>query len=243
VSALRVGIIAPTPHLFLCDYGHYYFILAQHVLRDKEYGEFFAKATLWYKMLDNGCWRLKRSIPAEQLLAVANYVGAHVIVVPDALGKYRETKQLTQGFLDILTKDERKRYKLCVVPQGKDVQEFIRCYIEFSQLDVHMIGLPKFFMYKRPAIVHYLIEKRLFDWRKEHHLFGLTSVFELFSYPMQDMSVDTSLPVTLALQGEGLSPFSYRKRNVRLDLSQQVDNLALAVHNVKELVNICRSLG
>jgi len=151
-------------------------------------------------MLDNGAFELGKSIATDQLIEVAKEIKADEVVAPDYPMRGLESYNMAKDFCSIAP----YKMKIVVLPHGENAAEYYYFYTKVVELErANVIGFSVLFHknYKqlRPHVVNLLIKKKVFDTSKEHHLFGLDSLAELWLYDSKYIrSVDTSLPISMA---------------------------------------------
>ena len=199
---MQVALIAPKNLLELTRLGDMHFIVPQNA--DEQ---FFRKETM-YKMLDNGTYETGHPIALANLLTLAGDLKVDEIVLPDVMLDKLETVSLVAH---ATTVRKPKGLKYAAVPQGKNPKEFIDCYKQFAkfpEIDVlcFPIWLQKLYN-ARFKVVNYLLKRKLLA-HKKHHLIGLDSIGELYSYPKGVIrSLDTSLPFSAGMERKALSDF------------------------------------
>ena len=189
----------------------YLFILPQH-LSNKEYYR-IVKEWKGEKYLDNGAYELGESIDTDRYIKIMKDIKPDVVIVPDVLFNYEESKKRREEFLSKV-KDIKVR-KIGVI-QGKTFDEYIRSYYELlSNKDIDIIGVSRtrdmmwgnsLVFFQNVAIV------------KPIHLLGLSNPLELtilYRYGSSKIkirgagkgimdyieSIDTGLPVNFAIVG------------------------------------------
>lgn len=173
-------------------------------------------------MVDNGMAELGVAMPMEQILAAADMVKAHEIILPDVWMHGAATAQAVAKALKYL--DEQGRtgdYKLQVVCQGRSPRDWWATYLWLSSLtQVQVLGIPKntddLFHNQggRTRLTNVIEKMGLLSDKHEYHLLGVwTDIRELFKQGFHEWirGVDTSLPVHLGLEG-----IRCRRRNDRV---------------------------
>lgn len=200
------------------DFVKYWRLKSAETIETKFYGE---KAyTLKGKgiMLDNGAYENELQSP-EEMIEIANVIKPDIIVSPDRYRVMDTTIELTTAFLD----EYKGNAELMVVPQGKDDNEWIKCYFEvLSELSFDWIGLPRWLEdtpLKRIGVFR-KIRETLYERDIKVHLLGLPNPTELRYYRGEGdiiKSVDTSWPFTSAKQ----------RRIGKFDSEHRVDMLCM----------------
>jgi len=231
---MMVGLIPPMPLLHYAEYGNMHFVLPFNC---DFYYSYFAESKK-FKMLDNGAYETGHPISSEELLDIAETIDADEVVAPDVYMDAKETIRLTTEFVENFSVEH---IRVCVVPQGRNVKEFIESYSILKELPIQTIALPVWLdrISSRPKVVEKLRQKGIWERNVSHHLLGLDRVTELLKYPRKLIrSLDTSLPFSLAYykvfesQRHPRVPF-----NARFDSMQE--NL-LKLH-IRRLMDVARS--
>jgi hypothetical protein len=200
---MDIAFIAPKSLAEETVVGNYYFLLPQTIT------QFHKEEDKKFKMLDNGAYEGSTS-SIDDLLKLAKEYGVDEIVAPDILKDYKKTFDLT---VPALEKIYRAQLDAAIVPQGKDINEWILCYRQMIELkNVRTICIPKWLGRQRPFVIAHLMKNNLWKPQQfEYHLFGLDYVEELDVYRRmgaQLRSVDTSMPFTLAANGMKVGYFT-----------------------------------
>ena len=177
-----------------------------HLAHQKRYKDFFRQRDKNdYIILDNGAAE-EFEFGTKHLFTIAEHLGAHEIVVPDALGDTEETlaRALAFGRYAI------PKYRYMAVAQGQTFQEVLKCinaYLELGSLNyITTIGLPRLLTYwdkrVRVTLAEWL-QTNHFDATLEFHALGaspwIKEVKELANYPCI-RGIDTSMPVYMGLE-------------------------------------------
>lgn len=244
VLQMKVAVIAPSKCLEFSELGDLYFVLAQRVLEDVKYAEFFSKKRDKVKMLDNGAFELGKSLETDKLLEVAGVVKPDEIVAPDYPMRGEMSLQMIKDFLGVVP----KKMKIVAIPHGRDVLELAENYKKVCKLDVDVVGFSVVFQKQtslRPVVFHYLKKKKFFDVTKEHHLFGLDSLTELWYYDSQSIrSVDCSLPISCAYSDIDLPMCDFPQSHKRVPDDAELNHLQQHMCNVyiERLLKVARSI-
>ena len=209
----------------------YHFILAHMLLKDKKYAAFYKKSKK-FKVLDNGCAELGKSIPIPQLIKLAKEYKVDVLVLPDVWMNGPKTfEQSTEALSEIRMNypEMYKKLKFMYVPQGKSYTEFVECWKNMEDLWFPfygpcyklIVGLPyltcaKIMSLYSPtnrdddvtnARIH-LIQNLDFGAYEVHLLgagFNFTREISFMRHDNFIKTADTSTPFILAKQGHKLS--------------------------------------
>ena len=189
----------------------------------------FAKEVPGYKILDNSLIELGGSVNMPRILEAAEQIGADEIVLPDVFQSGPATIDAVYNALSELMDLYPNRawpYKLMAVAQGKDEEEWYRCYQQLlDNPDIDVIGIPKILAKMHPQGRPHFVNELCDLKRKPHHLLGLWySVMEFNEYKHIDdiRSCDTVLTGYMAKHGlslEGTRPDGYT-----VDLENDVIN-------------------
>lgn len=161
-----------------------------------------------YVILDNSVIELGKSLHVDRLAHAADAIGAKEIILPDVLDDSPGTFVRSRESAEFIRAKYGDKYKLMVVPQGKDLREFLRCYEVMAACDwVDVIGIPKrtgrFFespLGRRDLISHMVMNKYI-DQSKPHHLLGIYSnPLEIYYLNIYDWirGIDSQIPFLAA---------------------------------------------
>lgn len=157
-----------------------------------------------YKILDNGCYELDKSISLDELFECAEHINASEIILPDSMGKFQETLKLTTDALEYAYSRGIKKYQYMGVIQGTTWDEYMACASLFLSIrEITCIGIPKKFMRnscgsdREAALVRALFVQEIADkaeaLQKTIHMLGLSwSIMELTSVAHLVRSCDTN---------------------------------------------------
>jgi len=194
-------------------------------------------------MLDNGAYEGK-AVPFSVLLKLAREMNVHEIVIPDVMGDAKLTLRNAKRLIDKVP----SRYRIAIVPQGKDIPEFIDCFKKMLKLKPNTICFPKWLGLSRPLVVNYLMKKDLLRGIGQFHLLGLDNICEFFGYRPESLyyirSVDTSKPFTFARYGKILKVFEAQHYDrVPMDVPEfSPERKELVVKNMRVILNVARML-
>jgi len=234
---MQVCTIAPIKHLEL-DTGSMHMVIPQ-LLEIEPYYDYYANRTD-YVILDNGAVEFG-PMKHEELIELAKEIGADEIVMPDSLCDGLETFNLSFDFYCVLSRAERKKFKLMAVPQGKDLVDFVNCYTRLKSLNPDVIGLNHWFDFTGDFRV--LMQKRLDinlfnDF--EVHLLGLTNADELKRASPKVRSCDTSYAFKMASQNRAIGQGNSNICKIQMDFGMELteEQLYIAEYNIKWLKNL-----
>ncbi len=149
---MKYSFELPIAYLKKCDeINDYHFILAHMLLKDKDYASFY-KQSKKYKILDNGCAELGKSIPTDELIKLTIDYKADVLVLPDIWMNGKSTLIESEKALKDIKEHFPKEYeklRFMFVIQGNSINDFISCYSNFegeryldSKFNKIIYGLP-----------------------------------------------------------------------------------------------------
>jgi len=133
-------ITAPNGFILVKDFGlSYHLVLAQYV-STPGYIEFYEtrRHTGDFIMVDNGAAEFGKPIGINDILSIAERVGADEIIVPDVLGDSEATIALAKE-----TYWRIPMMKRAVVPQGRDWASWFDCLVELVALGCQTICIAK----------------------------------------------------------------------------------------------------
>ncbi len=238
----------------------YHFILA-HLLFDNTYADFYHKSNK-YKILDNGCAELGKSIDTHTLIKLAREYKVNTLILPDVWMNANDTFGLSKMALDtIITEypEEYERMNFMFVPQGKTLTEFTNCLTNFIDWVEHpdqismkkiIIGLP-YLTCAKIMNLHSPYDRdddvtnaRIYLMQKLHilrycdiHLLGAgfnySQEISFMRHYYNVISADTSTPYVLALNKNELGTLGLFNR--KLD---KAGTLNFNVNYNKEICNL-----
>jgi hypothetical protein len=243
---MKVSFEVPLAHLYDFDeYQDYLFVLS-HLCENPLYKNYVISSNK-FKILDNSAYELKRSVPASQICDVAEEIKADVIVVPDVLGDTDETLKVTEEFYKEFTKRPGlKGVKTMIVPQGTTYSEYLMCYYKMRGFPYDMIGVS----FYTPGPLFESEDLRLkkvqsivnAEPNKKIHLLGLYRPSFLYEYKkyLSIESIDTSMPVALAVYGKEFTDKSVKEGRppAFFDLRLNKEQLSLAKRNIDNFKRI-----
>jgi len=197
------------------------FVLAQLVLEDPAYAEFFRKSSR-FKIMDNGFHERGEPLSLTELQEAATLCNPGVVIAPDWLGDAQKTYE---GFKAAKEKFAG-RWRLGTVLQGKDREERIS-FFNAVRSDTHLLCLP--FRSERYNHFSELVEAtpKHIRWPPRIHLLGMKSLQEtqLFSTLFDDLgishrtSIDTGKLIKFGLANECIDEFTALRGRGMLDHS------------------------
>lgn len=129
-----------------------------------------------FLILDNGVIERGSPVSCEELLTAAEIVQANVVVGPDVVGNFHETKKLMIDQAGTI----KHSYPMMYIPQGNSLSEIRQCidwymakYPEIAVQGAYW-GVPRWIaneLGSRGPIVHYILSH---DPRAQVHLLGMS---------------------------------------------------------------------
>lgn len=246
----------------------YHFILAHMLLKDTYYAKFY-KNSKKYKILDNGCAELGKSINTNDLIKLAKDYKVDVLVLPDIWMNGEKTFKESLKAIRYI-----KNLKCMFVIQGNSINNFIECYEKFEKESYLnnwktriIYGIPYLTCAKLYAAYSptnrdddvtnsriRIIQKFMFDDIKRNdyliHLLGagfnFSQEISFMKHYKQIRTVDTSTPFVLSSQGIKLDKYGLFDRKLgragTLDFYAKFNKsvLNLAIYNAKVLKNFAK---
>jgi len=171
---MKVSFIAGINYPEFSEQGDISFTLCDFIQKENGYTEFYKKSTK-YKITDNMAAENGVSSPIQEVLKAARDVGSNEVWASDKLYDKDATIELTTNFLKALTEEDKVRFKIVGLPQGKNLDEWLKCYNWMLANDkIDVIGLSKYsiecfselsgtkdFAICRMKCIEYLYEKGL----------------------------------------------------------------------------------
>lgn len=145
---MKLAFITPTAYLSdIAAQGDMHLVLAQHVLNNEAYREFYRKESK-YKILDNGAFELGHPLPLEEVLKAAEMINADEVVAPDVFCNGHKTLDAVNNFVaQVHTlipafKNKTYSFKTMAVPHGKDYVDWFKCFEALYNNDrIDVIGI------------------------------------------------------------------------------------------------------
>lgn len=112
--------------------------------KHQEYVDFY-KDKKHYKITDNMAAENGISSPVNFVLEACRKLNTNEVWASDKLYDKDETIRLTTEFLSKITDEDRKTIKIVGLPQGKNLNEWLKCYnwmLQNSKIDI--IGISKY---------------------------------------------------------------------------------------------------
>jgi hypothetical protein len=251
---MRFASIVPTDCL---DDGAFqgsdcHLVLAQQASRDARYFEFYRKRARLGDtvILDNGAYE-GQLVTFEELLRLTRELKPTVLVMPDKLGDYEETKRMEQQFLPMAMRASYVPQLMPVLQSSDtaDVWQWIRTYREHTFYK--WIAFPRCMGEQRTILASGLKYAALWDSTCKYWALGMLDgdIEELSELShLGFYGCDSSAPVWRGLQGFSLNEAdrtAWQVQGTPVDFSTKLDtipfkHLELAKSNLAEVLAECR---
>lgn len=194
--------------------GEMHFTLCDWINSNETYKEFYKNENA-YKITDNMAAENGISSACQRVIESARSINSNEIWASDKLYDKDETIRLTTEFLSCLTEEDRKRFKIVGLPQGKTFNEWMECYMwMLNNKDIDIIAISKYsvesfadmagtknFAICRIVCIEYLHEKGLV--RKPLHCAGANPliIHEIKTYRKYSFvrSIDSNIAFKLGV--------------------------------------------
>lgn len=190
-----------------------------------------------YKILDNSLIELGGAVDLQRVLDAAMHIDADEIILPDVFQDGPATINAVNNALSELNDIYPNRswpYKLMAVAQGKNAEEWYKCYKALLENpDIDVIGIPKVLAKMHPQGRPYFVNELCDLKRKPHHLLGLWySMREFYSYKnLEDIrSCDTVLLGYMAKYG--IEAYGVRPDGFTVDLEMDILDYSKVCTNI-----------
>lgn len=141
---MKVSFVVGINYPEFSEPGDISFALCDFILKNKQYREYY-RSSKKYKITDNMAAENGVSSPVDKVLMATRLVGSDEVWASDKLYDKDETIRLTTEFLSEVTEEDRKRFKIVGLPQGKNLDEWLKCYnwmLQNNKIDI--IGISKY---------------------------------------------------------------------------------------------------
>lgn len=142
---MKIGIICPVAHLQEFATRSTFHLILPHLYEEfPAYKEFYTERAKQgdFVVQDSSIFELEHSMPGEQLLELAEEVGANEMVTPEVLLDAEASKRKLTEFLETYTK-RGATVALQSVVQGKTIEEMCRYWAYLLTIrEVSTIGVP-----------------------------------------------------------------------------------------------------
>ncbi len=241
---MKFAPIVPTPWLHILEQHHYpiHMMLAQYAFKDKDYAAWyrFRRPADTHLIVDNGAAE-GVDLMFEEVVEVAQYVGADEIVMPDVL---RDTKATLRATLDEFTLNLVPPNYRMLVPQGDDWMSWTYCLSIFTDpqtVEARSIGVAKH-LERLPggrAKALQIISDRGVDKRYDIHLLGI------WAQPFHEVrtarkvtknirSIDTAAPIAYAQHKQKITDMKHYSLDWNAELREHI-----AVSNLLSYGGFC----
>ena len=231
--------------------GNYHLLLAHDVqARSKEYREVYHKISYPTIIMDNSVIELGEPVDAPVMVHAIESVytdeGVYIVVLPDALMDGEATMERIRVAFNEWAKDIQKIFpsvQFMGVPQGKDVQEWVRCVEDLSHYEeITWLGIPRNFREKLTGTRIQAVQiAHMINPTWQMHLLGFSDdlhddmttchLSSRFNYPVQ--GIDSAVPIRTAMRERMHISFSYSTHNPRGDWWENPGDYASTSHIVK----------
>lgn len=141
---IQISHIVSSDLLDLIDGRDFYMCLANIAAKDKEYANFYKKQVEKgaFVLLDNGAAEHDQ-MTLETMWNVISYINPNEVVLNDELCNGEKTIEKS---LEAIEYYRSRGYKgqFMFVPQGKDIEEWTKCYLKMDLSDISTIGVSKY---------------------------------------------------------------------------------------------------
>ena len=244
---MKIALIPPLENLEYVKKGKLAMALTQFVLSDPDYAKFYRKLSM-YKILDNGAYE-DSLCNLDQVLEAAELIKADEVILPDIVLDCDKTIESTEAALEVIKKKRLKsKYHWMAVPQGKNREEWWRCFKYFNRHSgIDTIGFSKLscpvafentITNARLEITSQIDNEGIASGKKEYHLLGgsYQVLNEVMCHPSWIRSIDTSAPFEYAKNGKLLdSVRSEPKKKANLEVPLAEDDLDCVTENLRLL--------
>ena len=242
---MEVATILPTSYMNLEQSNHYHMCLA-HLLKSDAYLGFFREKAERGDMLimDNGI--VERGIPLSmrRLLILAAEVGATELILPDCLNDSEQA--LIRGLEAI--RSWKGEVDLIAVPQGKSLEDWLRCLNQMLEWPVKTIGISRFMCsIVGPRINLLKAAPQLLESDKNIHLLGSPGISDElldihWEYGERIRGVDSGIAAIYA-QADLAMVYGVKKPILELDFDSDRLDRGLLIRNIRYWLHLCGKGG
>jgi hypothetical protein len=206
---MKLAVISNTKCLQFVGRMHlsYHMALGQWLVIDREYREWYREAHLRgeFIMVDNGAAEPEAErVPFQEIVRVADYIGADEIVMPDVIRDRRETTRMFRSG-DVM--GMVPPYKRVLIPQGESLEEWRESCCDILALDhgFATLGIPKhlerFDDGRKQALQ--MVEQLGMHAFFNIHMFGVwrNPFYEIKGTPPWVRGIDSGAPIAYAQAG------------------------------------------
>lgn len=255
---MKIAIITGMNYLNYIKEGNIAFALAHQVLTNTKYQSYFKNLSKMYKIIDNGAAELGESIKPKELLNAARSIDANEIWCPDKLYDCNTTLQMTKNFISLLSVDDKKKFILVGIPQGRTKRQWLHCYKKMLQIkEISVIAISKYsvesfsndvgtlnFSLCRKYCIDYLYKNNLI--KKPLHCAGANNLIidEIRYYKKYNFvrSIDSNIMFKLGIHNIKID-FCVNEPDIRLNhdinelTDEQKQNITYNINQVKRCLN------
>lgn len=236
---IKLGLDCPTSWLEqvqpLADYDY---VLVDKALKDERYLNYFEKSNR-PKILNNRLMFTGEPISLDKIKIVWDVLGGEVLA-PDWMGDPWKTHSIYEECRELFGE-----VNVIGVMQGTTRDNIYSCHVIYG----NKVALPFDVGSKKEDSVSVKVCRRILSVfalsAKKVHLLGLTTPRELEAYKDVDNveSLNTGLPILLAMQGKSLRNFNENKKDssyhsMDMDIPLDEKTFKLVEENIKELRNL-----
>lgn len=225
---MKVGLIAPIPHLSEYATGDFHLVLLHLLLQQPGYRHHYNRLTLANPMthivVDNSAFELGAGLSVNELLDQAIYIGAREICIPDVMHDAQGTIERAAMSIRTLYSNRRKDLRdhliqLMIIPHGKTIYQWGQCLEAQVQFlddmfpnDRFTIGIPKDYETwpgGRMSLIARFVEQYRRDRDMDVHLLGVNNLNAITAMRLQYpwiRSTDSVKPFTYARAGLVIPP-------------------------------------
>ena len=140
----KVSHIVSSDLLDLIDGRDFYMCLANIASKDERYADFYKRQVEKgaFVLLDNGAAEADQ-MTLDVMWSVIEQINPSEVILNDCLMDCDETIRRSTEALNFY-KQKGFEGKFMFVPQGHDLEEWIKCYENFDKTDISTIGVSKF---------------------------------------------------------------------------------------------------
>jgi queuine/archaeosine tRNA-ribosyltransferase len=243
----------------LSVYTDFDFALAHLINKNSTYLNFYKKQVEKgrFVILDNSAFELPQPIRGSELVRITKLLNPSVVIAPDFLNDVESTLKEVKSFIELVQKENLK-VKIGGVVQGRNFDEWLRCYKEYENLPIDLICIPfdvpfnvnnikvgsptHQWMLNRMHLIKKLLKENLLI-KKPHHLLGASNPIEIIGYgnfPIE-ISMDTSSPIVHGLNlirfNEKGLPEEKIKNKLDFFVKANAKQMDVIIHNIKTLKN------
>jgi hypothetical protein len=248
---MQVAVIVTADHPELTLEGDIHLVEAPWMDENYTYRRFFTQLARegHYVILDNGAAVVQGQPNVAQLRKVAGYLLPKEIVAPDVMGHPGNTYKSVSAFLTDAAEAHWRNVdptmRIMMVPQATAPEQWKEYYKRFVHLAETLeltnfvsIGVPKWLTWESQTRPELLASMEVAE-NIPHHLLGggrfLIKEVEQASKVPYIRSIDTSVPVGLAIEGVELDSKTEIEQSYVFSPRQALNDVTLARQNIAAL--------